>query len=218
MKPILFNTDMVRAILDNEKTVTRRVVKLPGNIRLQCNGLYTLYADGTCYKNQHINEIEQYIKKPYKIGDILYIRETWGHYSENRGDAAQFMYRADYQNGVTTYMHSDGVHKCDLPKWKPSIHMPKEAARIFLQVTDIRMERLQNITEEQATKEGCKAGFLEYKGAAFGDEYAENWTAVEKFIDVWNSTINKIDFGIYGWNANPYVRVVEFEKIDKLSE
>jgi len=210
MKPILFNTEMVRAILEGRKTVTRRVVKFQKGKNPNWTGYIkdglTLY-NGT---NEPCN-----IPTPYKVGDVLYVRETWGCYSDNWSDAAYFMYRADFPDGVTTYMHSDGVHKCDLPKWKPSIHMPKEVARIFLQVTDIRVERLQDITEEQAIKEGCQAGFYEYKGAVFGDEDTEEWTAIDEFTEIWNSTIKPDQLKYYGYEANPYVWVIEFEKITK---
>ena len=103
-------------------------------------------------------------------------------------------------------------------KWHPSLHMPKEAARIFLKVKDVRVERLQDITEEQAIKEGCQAGSYEYQGAIFGQEDTEEWTAIEDFINLWNSTINKSDLERYVWEANPYVWVIEFERIELESE
>lgn len=114
MKPILFNTEMVRAILEDRKTVTRRIVKPPAL---------------------------------YSIDDILYVRETWGDYSEcTPGGVGYYLYRADYPDGAKHY-DFDG-YKCDLPRWRPSVHMPKEAARLFLRVTDVRVERLQDIDED----------------------------------------------------------------------
>mgnify|MGYP000111121112 CR=1 FL=1 len=86
-------------------------------------------------------------------------------------------------------------------KWKPSIHMPKEAARIFLRVTSVRAERLQEITAEQATREGIKPDFPPYQ--------------IDEFIDIWNSTIKKSDVGRYSWIANPWVWVIEFERCEK---
>lgn len=192
VKPILFNTEMVRAILDGRKTCTRRVVKLPKNMSgrpVGKNGdIGLMYLAG--------------IKRPpYQPGDIIYIRETWGTYSKNWWEADYFMYRADYPNGATTYTYSDGI-VCDLPKWCPSIHMPKEAARIWLKVTDVRAERLQGMTDDDAEAEGC----FDYTSTALG------------FPDVWDSTIKKSDLDRYSWQANPWVWVIEFERCEKPKE
>ena len=174
-KPILFNTEMVRAIQDGRKTVTRRVIKFPEGMtgRLSESGAtdHIFYPGG--------------IKYPlYRTGDILYVRETWNEYLNNEN--IEYCYLADTQN--ITYVDMD-----DEPiKWKPSIHMPKSAARIFLKVTDIRVERLQDITVEQALKEG------------FNSTY--------EFNVLWDKTIKKQDLDKYGWNANPWVWVYEFER------
>ena len=191
-KPILFNTEMVRAILDGRKTCTRRVVKLPKNMSgrpVGKNGdIGLMYLAG--------------IKRPpYQPGDIIYIRETWGTYSKNWWEADYFMYRADYPNGATTYTYSDGI-VCDLPKWHPSIHMPKEAARVWLKVTDVRVERLQDMTDDDTEAEGC----FDYTSTALG------------FPDVWDSTIKKSDLDHYGWDANPWVWVIEFKRCEKPKE
>ncbi|MBO3356211.1 hypothetical protein [Clostridium perfringens] len=77
MKPILFNTQMVKAILDNKKIYTRRIIKLPKYIEKQKNGLYTLNAEGSVYVDKEFKDVVEYIKQPYKIGDILYVKETW---------------------------------------------------------------------------------------------------------------------------------------------
>lgn len=90
--------------------------------------------------------------------------------------------------------------------WRPSIHMPKEAARIFLRVMDVRVERLQQITEEQAEAEGCQA-YANWEGSMV--------PAIVSFSDVWNSTIKPADQALYGWNANPWVWVIGFERIGK---
>lgn len=89
--------------------------------------------------------------------------------------------------------------------WKPSIHMPKKAARIWLKVTDVRLERLQDITEKGATEEGCICDI----------EYALGDSAKGHFSDLWNSTVKKSDLKTYGWDANPYVWVIEFERCEK---
>lgn len=198
--PILFNTDMVRAILDERKTVTRRLIKLPKYIKLQDDGLYTLFADGTCYENQHMEELVDYLKPPYQPGDILYVRETW---------SPVFVV-------PRRYLYKVGCEEAEnLPiKWHPSIHMSKEAARIFLKVKDVRVERLQEITEEQAKTEGAidNRGFIHSPD----NEYDSIHTAKEHFKQIWNSTIKKSDLGRYGWDANPWVWVIEFERCEKL--
>lgn len=198
--PILFNTEMVRAILDGRKKCTRRIVKIPNYINQQDDGLYTLFAEGTCYENQHFEEIVQYLKKPYQPGDILYVRETWGHPISLNSDK-QYVFRAD--------KIAESGFKNDSHIWYPSIHMPKEAARIWLKVTDVRVERLQDITSEQIGREGVE---VEYPHVLNGEEkrYA--------FSNLWNSTIKKSDIDRYGWDASPWVWVIEFGLCDKPSE
>lgn len=190
--PILFNTEMVRAILDGRKTCTRRLVRfLPGE-----NPQWTGYIrDGLMLYN---GKNEPCIRKaPYQPGDILYVRETWGE---------------GYEEGTYIYRASDKL--ASLPTFKesskliyhPSIHMPKEAARIWLKVTNVRVERLRDITPEQIGREGVE---VEYPHALNGEEkrYA--------FSTLWNSTIKKSDLDSYGWNANPWVLVIEFERCEK---
>lgn len=197
-KPILFNTEMVKAILEGRKTVTRRVVKFIDGKNPNWTGYIkdglTLY-NGT---NEPCNK-----KPPYAAGDYLYVRETW---CDDR------QYTKDDTPGMYFYKADEKVSYNE--KWKPSIHMPKEAARLFLRVTNVRVERLQDITEEQATKEGCQAGFREYKGAIWGQEDTDEWTAVEAFQELWNSTIKKQDLNKYGWEVNPWVWVIEFERVE----
>ena len=198
-KPILFNTDMVRAILDGRKTVTRRVIKFPEGMtgRLSESGAtdHIFYPGG--------------IKRPlYRTGDILYVRETWNEYLNNEN--IEYCYLADIQN--ITYVDMD-----DEPiKWKPSIHMPKSAARIFLKVTDVRVERLQDITVEQAIKEGFEGIPCGCSTTGCTDCYDFGWREPPQvgFMYTWDSTIKKQDLDEYGWNANPWVWVYEFERIE----
>lgn len=151
MKPILYNTEMVRAIQNGTKTATRRVVKPqpPATAHV----VKTRYSWGwSWWEDSDSHEM----KPPYNPGAILYVRETWGDYSECQpGGAGYYLYRADYPDGAKTDTSWDGVIY-DLPRWRPSIHMPREAARIFLRVTDVRAQCVQDITEEKARKEGCK--------------------------------------------------------------
>ena len=151
---------------------------------------------------QHIDAL--YWKAPCKPGDILYVREAWGDYREcQEGGCGYYMYRADYPDGATTYLYDEET-VCDLPRWHPSINMPKDAARIWLKVTDVRVERLQEITEEQAQAEGCNSGMLTGPCTARG-----------QFENLWDCVIKKSDFDRYGWDANPWVWVIEFERCEK---
>lgn len=184
IKPILFNTEMVRAILDGRKTVTRRLVKFLS----RKNPNWTGYVkDGLMLYN---GRNEPCIKKaPYQPGDILYVRES---YSES---SFGYVYKADGENID---------HLGNVIKWHPSIHMPKEAARIWLKVTDVRVERLQDMWASDVSKEG-----LLFNKPTTVDEM------LLAFAKLWNSAIKKSDIDSYGWNANPWVWVIEFERCEK---
>lgn len=195
--PILFNIEMVQALLAGRKTCTRRLVKfLPGK-----NPQWTGYIkDGLMLYN---GKNEPCIRKaPYQPGDILYVRETWGK---------------GYEEGTYIYKADDKL--ADLPTFKdstkliyrPSIHMPKEASRIWLKVTDVRVERLQEITEDGAKEEGanCK------NGKNIGLEEKMRRTAIERYAEIWNSTVKKSALDRYGWDANPWVWVIDFERCEK---
>ena len=215
---ILFNTEMVQAILDGRKTCMREAVKLPKHVTEQDNGLYTLFADGTCYENQHMEELMDYLQQPYQLGDILYVRETWKKYCKRvgKGEAChieeRFAYKADY-----------GRHEVQKPsewyegKWKPSTNMPKEAARIWLKVTNVRAERLQEITNDECVAEGIYPSNCRGCNATFGCDICphEGYDEVDEFTDIWNSTIKKSNLDRYGWDANPYVWVASFERCKK---
>ena len=192
MKPILFNTEMVQAILYGRKTVTRRIIKnIPeGTHRIERDNGKWIACFGT-HDNGAFYDFEKPIKsQPCKTGDILYVRETW-----LMADDGDFYYRANESETSRQVREALGY------KWSPSIHMPKEASRIFLRVTSVRAERLQEITAEQATREGIKPDFPPFQ--------------VDEFIDIWNSTVKKADFDRYSWLANPWVWVIEFERCEK---
>lgn len=190
MKPILFNIEMVRAIMEGRKTVTRRVVKpqppATSVVRKRsCAWEWSFWAD--C-------DMGHLMQPPCQPGDILWVRETWckadGHY----------MYRAFPGIGMEPEKQDAAMREMGL-KWRPSIHMPREAARLFLRVTDVRVERLQDINldppgpKNQVVREG-----LRY---------------LSDFIAVWDRTIKPADLHLYGWEANPWVWVIEFERISK---
>lgn len=190
-RQILFNTEMVKAILNGRKTCTRRLVKfLPGE-----NPQWTGYIkDGLMLYN---GKNEPCIRKaPYQPGDILYVRETWC----SAYDGEKYFYLAD----KLTNREERLLLNYDDALWHPSIHMPKGAARIWLKVIDVRIERLQDITETQAQAEGCNSGLL-----------TGSCTARGQFEKLWNSTIKKSDIDRYGWSANPWVWVIEFERCEK---
>lgn len=213
-KPILFNTDMVRAILDSRKTATRRVchihIKINGNTPVNHKLCYTaeypeINIDDLCanfYDKKHF--YKGCAKQPCKVGDYLYVRETWGIYEQSYMDAIYILYRADFPNGAKTF-GADGV-SCDLPTWRPSIHMPKEAARIFLRVTDVRVERLQDMNMNDIQAEGVVPVNVT------GGQY-QQWQQ-EYMMPVWNSTVKKSDLDRYGWDVNPWVWVIEFERVE----
>lgn len=198
--PILFNTEMVRAILDGRKSCTRRLVKfLSGE-----NPKWTGYIkDGSMLYN---GRNEPCIRtQPYQPGDILYVRETWCALPVNeaghmRGHSVYY-YKADRD------LRPEGWRG----NWNPSIHMPKEAARIWLEVTNVRVERLQEITEDGAKAEG--ANWKNGKNVGFEEKMRR--TAIERFAEIWNGTIKKSDIDRYGWDANPWVWVIEFERCKK---
>ena len=208
MKPILFNTEMVKAILDGRKTVTRRVVKPQPWDSVFCDGHEFIpdnYGDskptGFICKKCGLGVCPPYSK--YPVGesmfrpycwpdDILYVRETW-----TKSMAGTYMYKAT-DNPII------------IDRWHPSIHMPKEAARLFLRVTDVR---LQDIDARGIRAEGTNT-----LAAHSGDVEI----ARQEFALLWDSTIprhpNKFKRYPYYWDDNPWVWVIEFERCENPEE
>ena len=245
--PILFNTDMVLAILAGRKTVTRRVMQPQPKSKL----CYTFagghkkdigrwgYPSKTAYEfwgeefklPEDITE-EELKKKwnpPYHTDDILYVRETWAPIYPNKesNEVCGYIYEEDsleeYDN-----RYPDGKDYQWRGNWKPSIHMPKEAARIWLKVKDVRVERLQEITEEQVDAEGFRfkppcltrvsadGHTCDLDGPCTSSIKYCDMTMGELFgRELWNSTIKKSDLDRYGWDADPWVWVIEFERCEK---
>ena len=198
IKPILFNTEMVRAIMDGRKSCTRRMVKpQPNEKHTYPLGFVTDSTEKKevgCFgfaANEYGGSI-QYVKPPYRYapGDILYVRETW-----KKAPNGYYYYEDWQRNDIA-----------DVTKWKPSIHMPKEAARIWLKVADVRVERSQEITIDGIRNEGI---------SSMAVHAGDMEIALKEWKNLWNSTIKKSDLDRYGWDANPYVFVIEFVKIDK---
>lgn len=188
-KPILFSTDMVRAVLTVQKTQTRRVIK-PQPTRPRWNNIGWLgWNDGHGYR----------MKPPCEDGDVLWVRETWsttdkcGLYPNWPSDGIHYIYKADDPT-------------CDAAKearWYPSVHMPKEAARIFLRANDVRVDWLHAMDEEAAIAEG------------FADSPAGTDSPLTRFAEFWDKTIKREDLREFGWHANPWVWVIEFERCEK---
>lgn len=234
--PILFNTEMVRAILEGRKSCTRRMVKpQPDEKHIYPLGYVT---DSTEKKNVGcfgfgIDEYGgsiQYAKPPYLGGDIIYIRETWTE------ECGKYYYRADYDSDYldpcetlsggypASCRNHPGCDGCMATStrihWHPSIHMPKEAARIWLRVTNVRVERLHDIKEDGALKEGAQGTRCDHPVlGAYGCTDCMNTGWLEpptvEFMQIWDSTIKKSDLDRYGWDANPWVWVIEFERCEK---
>lgn len=200
-RPILFSTPMVQAILDGRKTQTRRIVK-PQPIIDNDSG-YVFSGD---HKHQFKNDSthtpweQRFIEVcPYgSVGDVLWVRETWNQ------DGNEFFYKADCDINVVG--------------WKPSIHMPKKACRIFLEITKIRLERLHHIRENDSISEGVRCTGFEptvgHGGTSLYLDYLNQkqafWSARESFTSLWKS-IN----GEESWESNPWVWVIEFKRIKK---
>lgn len=224
IKPILFSTEMVRAILDGRKTCTRRICKDANEYTVPDMDFYNAdrrtYAVHNFADNEQMEQLSTAERTcPICPGDILYVRETWEHFDCCccEGDEHGNCYQEPQQNilnksyGCYMYRATDEIYGD--ARWHPSIHMPKEAARICLKVTDVRVERLQSITEDGAKAEGAidNRGFIHSPE----NEYDRIHTAREHFIKIWNSTIKKSDIDRYGWDASPWVWVIEFERCEK---
>lgn len=202
-KPILFNTENVRALLEGRKTATRRVVKP------QPKGAHDVIdyddekhtADILCGNNGEggvFADWSQKVKAPFWTGDILWVRETFRvDYLSNIPGGGRVQYKdGTYMDIRFTPERYDMMRRAQRkPGWRPNENMPREAARIFLRVMDVRVERLQEIDDGGVVAEGLEIGCY--------------------FDELWNRTVKPKDRPLYGWEANPWVWVIEFERISK---
>ena len=205
MKPILFNEEMVKAILEGRKIVTRRLVK-PRYLEGEA-GFFVVtdkYTSDFRYIETYDEDergTDRRINPPYRPGDVLYVRETWSTKLSNecygqpcRGGVCP---HESCESATGSCFPEEYIYKASdsLPnyggKWHPSIHMPKEAARLFLLVTDVRAEQLQQITEIGARNEGADSIQIA----------REIWSYRKGFERIWDSTINPVDLSHYGWAA-----------------
>jgi len=202
-RPILFNTEMVQAILDGRKIQTRRVIKpqpLPDPARIEYYGISDKYSlsDWVCTSNSgKVGIFKPFSYKcPYGVpGDRLYVKEAWRPKAHNFPTGYPYEYKATAEQ--------DGA-PVDEP-WKSSMFMPKKAARIWLEITDIRVERVQDITEDDAFHEGVLTSTMDHPHYVY--------TFREGFMHLWDSINAKRDDGKYSWEQNPWVWVVEFKRI-----
>lgn len=236
--PILFNTDMVRAILDGRKTVTRRIIKPRPSENAKMAYIIAGCECGKWYDTRKGISESYMWNPPCHAGDILYVRETFDYLEGwkigDPGIEGKFFYRADGDLRPVSWRGN----------WRPSIHMPKEAARIWLKVKNVRVERLQDITIEQVAAEGiynlvpsedsenlcdycplpdeakgvhCYGGAVQMCEGTRCNEAMVYWQEdfIGEFAGLWESTIKDKDIGVCGWDANPWVWVIEFERCEK---
>lgn len=231
LKPILFNTEMVRAILDGRKTVTRRILK-PKYRDDEAGFQVITTMSGEFVRVEKLSEwgsaifpdgTERHVHPPYQPGDILYVRETWGKTADLPGiSEEETVYAADFSDRELAHLKDKHF------RWRPSIHMPRELARLYLKATDVRAERLNNLNTEELIREGIKPEALKAHGCecawkhdgcrdepcANRDVY-EYFTYAYPFSELWDSTIPKVDLDRYGWDANPWVWRIGFEVCEK---
>lgn len=226
-RPILFNAPMVRAIIEGHKVQTRRVIK-----------------DLPCYDQ---NEYKSLIKKCHygQPGDRLWVREMWarmyknGEYCINEGnpkcpcEGCYVEYRADTGNSYPgDWDEENAKGNDDAPKWKPSIHMFRKDSRVTLEITKVRIERLQNISDEDAIKEGIEKetahgqelGWKNYLwhghiGRGITQKQSDQWdwqysTYTDNPIGCFSSLWQKINAKEYPWSSNPWVWVIDFRRIE----
>ena len=257
-KPIIFDTESVRAVLDDRKTAARHVIKPQpsedstfislqddmaitvidknGNERpKEVEGLYAVFNDE--------GEFPAY-KSQYKVGDILYVREAWQEVYETEYDMnaegccvnirtliVNFDSIPKICSGLSTeyscskmpprnkyYVYkASNVEYSDAKnelRWRSPVIMPKEAARLFLRVTDVRVERLQGIKAYQIEQEGLNRCNISNECVGTCRNCMQEESIYNRFIRFWNSKNPKKDLDKYGWNANPYVWVYEFERVE----
>ena len=193
---MLFSGPMVRAILDGRKTQTRRIINPQPRVVL------AQYGDGSIETNQIFRHGDQRLRCQVRPGDRIYVRETWGILEDKHH---HYCYFVDPQGRSRQQLVGN--------RWRPSIHMPKAAARIWLEVTDVRTERLQDISEKDAIAEGIdmESEFaslcIDLETAPYSNDLVRNSAAITIFKKLWESTCGS-------WDANPWVWAISFKRIE----
>ena len=200
-KPILFNTLMVQAILKNRKTQTRRVIKFQNKCVYSIEQIGENEYEATwgqCGGGMCIDGYE-IVKPRYQVGDTLWVRETWQQLPSGFNEMPP--------ENIYIYKATDELSD-ECTRWRPSIFMPKVAARLFLEVLDVRIERLQDISEKDVFEEGCRIG----KTIKWDDLIPDLRTMNKElmFIPLWDSINKKRG---YAYELNPFVWVYEFKKV-----
>lgn len=215
IKPILFNTEMVLVILDGRKSCTRRICKDANERTVPDMDFYNAdrrtYAVHNYADKKHTDKLSIAERTcPICPGDILYVRKSYSELSFG------YVYKADGENIG---------HLGNVIKWHPSIHMPKEAARIWLKVMNVRVERLQEMKPVDVIKEGAYPDCWDCLNT-YGESGSQCCYGTEEqcsqcdevmmeWEKLWNSTIKKSNIDRYGWSANPWIWVIEFERCEK---
>ncbi len=214
-RPVIFNADMVRAVLDGRKTQTRRIMRVqpsadfcPMNMELKTDFNARWYTPGMVDKDGYLqpakkkvfgvaSDDEGYTCPFGAIGDRLWVRETWARYNID-----QYSHDMAYRATIPDDWPKEG-------RWRPSIHMPRWASRITLEITGVRVERMYDISEVDARAEG-----VEQLRGGFWRHYQPGWTqhqlsARGSFVTLWKSI-----YGDDSWLANPWVWVIEFKRVE----
>ena len=227
MKGIIFSGESVLAIMDGRKTMTRRVIKFPPSFS---HADFNIYGYEGPVNGKHLftwgrNINGAYfdgavgVNQPYSEGDVLWVREKWRTVDYEYHDckwSASIEY-ADGSKGLRVFWYNNtdlGIpDDCIYSKtgWQPPRHMPREAARLFLRVTDVRVERVQDISTSNCEREGIASDIDRFNGLMTPHH---DWI-VGEFARLWDTINAKRG---YGWDSNPWVWVYEFERVERGAE
>lgn len=211
------NPDMVRSVMSGQKTLSHLICRVPESAcRVEYNVRYGRYEAIYERETEHCrSEMHKPLRSPYAPGDLLYVKEPhaplYASKTPTEGEApVGYVFSADTEADIIKRCLRE--HSCQdkdelyYGKWRPAAYMPRSAARIWIRVKDVRLQRLQEITFQDIQKEG-----LNTKAVHAMDEM----TARAEFAQMWNSVIQKKDLGRCGWEASPYVWRIEFERVQK---
>ncbi|HBZ8115069.1 TPA: hypothetical protein MM166_000190 [Klebsiella pneumoniae] len=192
---MIFNGEMVRAILDGRKTQTRRIMAPQPADDIE-RGIFPnpeVIGWKSSRRHKHGSTTAHFCHYG-KPGDRIWVRETWAEAGASAPDLK--LYRANYPEHVPSIY--ENVPPAEEIRWTPSIHMPRTASRILLEITDVRVERLKSISDGDAIREGCSTADMK-SGDCVADVFARLWASI---------------YGAESWNANPWVWVIEFKRVE----